>query len=446
MLWFTLGISVLAAILFGLAPSLQVSSRCMGSALKDGVGGSFASIATRQPHRLRGALVIVEVALAVVLVVGAALTLRSFEKLLHVDTGLRTDRVLTMHVHFGHSVCSYETPVKCELANEEILDGIRSLPGVELAAASLGFPMTGGYGISSLYVEGQQKNQLTSAFGENNPLTHTVTPDYFAALGMRLLKGRDFNSSDTRNSPPVAIVNQSFALLYLAGDPLGKRFSTSEDKNGHHKWIEVVGVVSDDRDMGLRTEPTPLCYRPAGQSDSGSDFIVRTTGDPMALAEAVQKQIWAVDKNAPISELATMDEVVARQTAGDRFQTALLGAFGALGLVLAVVGIYGVISYAVLQRTHEIGVRIALGAQPRDVLRMVINEGMLLASMGIALGVAGALALTRFLRSLLFEIKPTDPATFAAVAVVLTFVALLACYIPARRAMRVDPMVALRYE
>jgi putative ABC transport system permease protein len=446
-LWFTLGISLLAAILFGLTPALQATSRRSEAALKGFSGHSYSESVNWRPHRLRRALVIVQVALAVILVIGAALMARSFDKLIHVDTGIRTDHVLTMKVWLSPSVCNYNTPVQCELANQEILSRIQTLSGVQYAAISLGVPMEGGYGMGdTLYIEGRQENSITSESSEDAPITHTVTPDYFSALGIRILEGRDFNSGDTRNSPHVAIVNQSFARRYLPGNALGKRFSTRAETGGDRKWTEVVGVVSDDRDIGLAHGSTPLCYFPATQGDIGSDIIVRTTSIPMALAAAVKKEIWEVDKNAPVSDVASMNELVARQSAGDRFLTTLLGSFGALGLLLAVVGIYGVISYSVVQRTHEIGVRMALGAQPVHMLRMVIREGMLLAVAGLTLGIGGALALGRVFQSLLFEIKPTDPATFIGVAILLTLVAFAACYIPARRATRVDPMVALRYE
>jgi putative ABC transport system permease protein len=246
----------------------------------------------------------------------------------------------------------------------------------------------------------------------------------------------------------VAIVNETFARSLGSGSPLGHRFSHEKNKNGQPEWIEIVGEVSDSHDLDLQQKPIAEYYGPLSQTSyfSGSSFLVRTAFDPRAIIGAVEKQVWSVDKNAAISEPRTMDQVMRATVAEPRFRTLLLGSFGLLGLVLALVGVYGVISFAVTQRTHEIGIRMALGAQSSDLLRMVIGEGMLLAAAGIAAGALGALSLGRVLQSMLFEVKPTDPATFIGVALALAAAALAACYIPARRAAKVDPVVALRHE
>ncbi len=444
-LWFTLGVSLVAAVLFGLAPALQSSSRRLANALKAGLGGSFAAPVGRQRHHLRRMLLVVQLALTVILVCAAALMVRSFENLLHVNTGIRADHVLTMRVGFSRAVCDYQSPLRCNLATNEILRRVRALPGVEQAAMSEGTPINGGYEMGrTLYVEGGSTYNFDGDI--HPPGVHTVTPDYFAALGIRLLQGRDFDASDTRSSPKVAIVSQSFAKLYLSGSPSASRFSTSEDKNGTHDWIEVVGVVSDTLDSGLQSDPGPLVYFPAAQTDPGSSLIVHTAVNPMTLAAAVEKQVWAVDKNAPISALATMNQILARATDGAKFDMALFSAFGIFALALAMVGVYGVTSCAAEQRTHEIGVRMALGAQPRDVLRLILTEEAWLAVVGIIIGLFGAWGATRVLGGMLFQIKPADPATFLASALLLAAAALLACYIPARRATCVDPLVALRYE
>jgi predicted permease len=450
-LWFTLGISLLAAILFGLAPALQTSSYQTVTGPKEVLCGSFTGTTVRQRRSLHRALVCVEVALSVILGVGALLMVHSFERLIHVDTGLRTDHVLTMHVTWSDGICGYKTPEKCKIAAAEALDGIRSLSGVRVAAISRGFALLGGgYVMSNLYLEGRSEDQLIVRRETTGPFLdyHTVTSDYFDAVGIRLLAGRDFNTADIEGSPHVAVVNESFARAFISANPLGKRFAVAKDKSGGPEWIQIVGLVSDDRDFALREGPEPLYYAPAAQDGfyGVEDFIVRTSGDPLALAPVIEKQIWAVDKDAPIQDLKTLDQKVADSVAEPRFQTSILSSFGALGFLLAVVGIYGVISYAVIQRTHEIGVRMALGARPRDIARLFLGEGILLAATGIVIGVAGALGLTRFLKSLLFEVKPTDPLTFVGVAILLGVVALAACYIPARRAMKVDPMVALRHE
>ena len=244
----------------------------------------------------------------------------------------------------------------------------------------------------------------------------------------------------------VAIVSQSFARKYIAEEPIGKRFSVRMDRSGRHRWMEVVGVVNAVRNRALKESPMPEYYTPFAPEGSQWDIIVQTSGNPMPLVPAITRVIQAADKDAPVTHIETVDQILADSSVEPRFQTALVGSFAVLGLILAIVGIYGVISYSVVQRTHEIGVRLALGAQRADVLRMILREGMRLAISGIAIGTVGALALTRVLRSMLFEIEPNDPATFVGVPMFLTIAALAACYLPARRATRVDPMLALRSE
>jgi putative ABC transport system permease protein len=449
-LLFTLGASLLAAILFGIAPALQASARRIGSGPRDAVGVSLAAGATPRRHVLRGILVSAEVALALILVLGAGLMLRSFEKLVHVPVGFRTDHILTMHANSSDAVCGYKSPEQqCESAKEEILRRIQSLPGVQGAAISQGYAMLGGgYAVTDLYVEGSSENVMAAQAGKlgSSLLYHAITTDYFDVLGMRILEGRKFNDADESDAPAVAIVNQSFAGAFLPANPLGKRFAVSTDKQGNPQWMQVVGIVADNRDTALKSAPGPLFYRPATQYgfSNVSDYVVRTTQDPMALAPAIEKQIWSIDKDAPIQEIQTMDQHIANSAAEPRFQTLLLASFGLIGLVLSIVGVYGVMSYAVVQRTHEIGVRMALGARPSDVLRLIVGEGAKLALAGIAIGLGASWGLSRFLRSLLFEVAPTDPVTFAAVSVLLLIVAIAACYLPARKALRVDPVTAMR--
>jgi predicted permease len=450
-LWFTVAIAVLAAILFGIAPSIQASARRTGAKSMAGLGSAFSSGVTRERHALRSALIVAEVALAVVLVLGAGLMLTSFEKLVHVDTGLRTDHVLTAQVMFSDAVCGYKTPEKCRVASDQVLDRIRSIPGVQRVAASLGFALLGGnYVMSHLYVNGSPDDKLASVGESTGSMIgyHSVTPGYFEILGIRFLGGRNFNDGDSANSPRVAIVNQKFAGTFLTGDPMGQRIAFDKDKNGIPQWMEIVGEVADDRDFALKVGAAPLFYAPATQINflGVDDFLVRTTENPMALAPAIEKQIWSVDKDAPIPTIQSLDRHISESVAQPRFQASLLACFGALGLLLAVVGIYGVMSYAVVQRTHEIGVRIALGARRSDVIGLIVGEGAKLAASGVILGLLASWGLTRFLRSLLFEITPTDPATFAGVSALLMLAALAACYIPARRAMRIDPVAAIRSE
>jgi putative ABC transport system permease protein len=490
-LWFTLAASLLTAILIGVAPALHATSRRVGATLKGGLGGSFAETAMRQSHGFRSSLVVLEVALAVVVLAGAALMARSFYLLMHLDTGVRPDHVITMSVQLSDSTChdSSPQPKKSEertensgaaqdkasekqkssnqnapgkyspggcyaLATGNVLDGIHALQGVQATALAEGgvfgggdvttsFHYPGEYPGSGLYVEGRQGNRLTSGIIDGRP----VTPDFFAVLGIRLSKGRTFKQNDVAIPANTAIVSESFAREYIPGNPLGKQFSVSADEHGNHQWMTIVGEVNDVRDHTV-SEPFdgPVYYTPHTLSGKQWQIIARTTVSPTAIVPAIERIVRSVDADAPITRVETLDQIITESSAQPRFQTVLLGSFGVLGLLLAMMGIYGVISYSVVQRTHEIGVRMALGAGRGNVLRMVLGEGLLLASIGITIGVAGALALTRFLRSMLFEVSPNDPATFIGVALLLLFVALAATYIPARRAMHVDPMIALRHE
>jgi len=446
---FTAGVSILAGLLFGIAPALQSSARGEGAALLENLGRSMSGFSPRRSHWLQSAFVIVEVALTVILVVGATLAARSLKNILSLDLGFRTDHILSLSVHFSKAVCDPGDERKiaqCQLCIDNILDRIHSLPDVEAEAATSYIPLLGGNGALSLRTDGEP-NEVGIEHGALL-FFRPVTPSYFQAMGIPLLVGRGFGAEDSRDSHQVAIVNETFARRYFSGNPLGHRISHDKDRSGKPEWMEIVGEAQDSHDVDLLQEPVAEYYIPFAQAVPfpGGNFVVRTTDDRLAIASALKRQIWSVDKDAPIVDLKTMDQVVADKVAEPKFQALLLGAFGILGLVLAAVGIYGVISYSMTQRTHEIGIRVALGARPQDVLRMVVGQGMVLAGVGIAAGVAGALALTRFLRSSLFEIRPTDPATFSVVAALLALVSLAACYVPARRATKVDPMVALRYE
>ena len=450
-LWFTLAVSLLTGIVFGIAPALHASAKRSAATFNESLIGSLSRYQAPS-RRLRGSLVVFEIALAVILVIGATLVARSFEKLASLELGFRTDHLLTMSMTFSPSVC---VPGKtgnldrCFLAANEVLRRVHGMPGVETAASVSGLPLKATTAALTLTVEGQKEEMGLEA--GNLIAERSVSPEYFQLMGLRLLGGRNFSATDIKTAPKVAIVNETFARGIFTGNPIGRRFNEGDAKNKDSslEWIEVVGVVSDSRDdLQAGGMMSPEFYLAFSQSyyPGSANVIIRTQTDPLAMADAVRQQIWSVDKNAPIADVKTMDAILSESVAAPRFRTLLLGAFGALGLLLAMVGIFGVISYAVTQRTREIGVRMALGAQPRDVLRLVLGEGMLLAAIGIATGAAGALALTKLLESLLYEIKPRDPATFIAVAIAVAAAAALACYIPARRAMRVDPIVALRYE
>ncbi len=447
-LWFTAGISLLVAVLVGLPPALQASSRRTDDGLKAGAGGFLGAFTTRRPHRVRSALVVVELLLAVVLALGAGLMGRSFYRLMSVSTGVSAGNVLTMHVRFSPGVCSQQGwATGCPMAAATVLDGIRALPGVRRTALSWGGLFSGGdvtghysgSGRSGLYIEGQDGDHLP---GDQWIYGRYVSPGFFSTLGIRLVSGRDFGPGDS--TARAAIVSEGFARKYLPGNPLGKRFSTDGDHRD--KWMEVVGVVNDVRDRAVRPPGEVYYLAFAFHHTQGFGVVTQASADPLPLVPAILRIVRAVDKEASVTRIETVEQALSNSAAEPRFETALVGSFGVMGLLLAIIGVYGVISYSVVQRTHEIGVRMALGAERRDVLRMILRDGMLLAMTGIGIGTAGALALTRVLRSLLFEIEPTDPPTFLGVAVAVTVATLAACYLPARRAVRVDPMLALRHE
>jgi putative ABC transport system permease protein len=446
-LLFTLAISATASFAFGLLPAVQLSASDPRSAIYHGdapAAGAFA----RRPHRLRAALVVFQVALAVVLVSGAILLARSFQKLITLDLGLRTDHVLAVSASLNKSVCDSRSPQsldRCIAAVNDILSRVRELPDVELAAATSGLPLHPGGLALTMQIEGRQESlglETGDVIGYR-----AVTPGYFRALNVSLKSGRDFSLDDTKSSELVAIVNETFVRKFFNSNPLGRRIARDKNKDRRPHWMQIVGVVADSHDLEIAHTPVAEYYLPFAQSFffPGAQFIVRTAVGPMAVAAAVRSQLWAVDKNAPV-ELQTMNDVMREQVAEPRFQMLLISSFGVLGMLLAMVGLYGSISYGVSQRTHELGVRTALGAMPGGVLRMVIREGMMLVLMGLVVGIAGALAMSRTLQSFLFEMKATDPSTYTVVSLLLAIVALLACYVPARRASRVDPMVALRYE
>ena len=445
-LWFTLGASVLAGILFGLVPALLVSPQDPAAAMKEGGAGAQTGASGPRHNPLRQLLVVGEIALALVLVIGATLALRSFARLLNVNLGFRADHVLTMRLDFQ----PYQFPQPEQAHNfvKEVIARTRALPGVEDAAGTMFAPLSGGSGGATFQVEGAPKlppDQLPQA-----DFTST-TPGYFHALGVPLIAGRDFNESDVVGSAPVYIVSESLARkIFGKANPIGKRLSQGEDKNKKTIWAEIVGVVGDIRDASPDKLPSPELYVPFYANTDfltgGIALIVRTKTDPQSLVAAIQQRIWSLDKDQTVTDVKTMDDWVANSDAAPRSQTYLLGAFASLGLLLAAVGIYGVISYSVTQRTHEIGIRMALGAEPGQVMKLVLRQGLALALLGAGIGLLAAFALTRLMRSLLFETSATDPVTFAGVTILLVLVALAACYIPARRAMRVDPMVALRYE
>ncbi len=434
-LGFTLLVSLATGILSGSAPAILLSRPNLNDSLKEGGrSGVF------HRSRLRHLLMMTEVALAVVLLAGAGLLIRSFARLLEVNPGYRAEGLLTLRVSLPE--LRYEQAEKRKAFYHEILQRVSALPGVESAGVINHLPLTDFQLAGWLRIPGRP--QPFNANGPGTPMG-IVSQDYFRVMGIPLRAGRIFTERDDSESPRVAILSEALA----------RQLFPDEDAVGKKVWMPgpgkdtptVIGVVGDVKHQGLDRDVTPQAYVPYLQFAMPSTaIVVRTTGNPLRLAAAVRNQALAIDREVPVYEVQTMDERLTASISSRRFNLLLLGVFALLALALAAVGVYGVIAYVVTQRTQEVGIRIALGAQRSDVLRLFIWQGMTSVVIGVALGLAGAWALTRVMASLLFSVSATDPATFAGVALLLTVVALLACYLPARRASRVDPMVALRYE
>jgi putative ABC transport system permease protein len=447
-LWFTLAASLAAGLLFGLVPAFLFSRDHLIAAIREAGAGRETSSAGPRQSRLRQLFVVMELSLALVLVIAAGLAVRSFARLSATPLGFRPDHVLTMEL----DVPSYQfkTPAQFVSYSGQVLERIRRSPGVESASASISLPLGNFRGETEFRLPGRPANPDAQGFmaGWNH-----VTPGYFETLGVPVIAGRDFNENDRTGSEPVVIVNQALALRYFGSQsPIGKQISTHHDKEHHQIWSEIVGEVANVRDVSPSQKPAPFIYEPYAQNQAGGDVIpqimllVRTRTEPMALGRTIEERIWSVDKDQPVTNLKAMTELVATSYGEPRSQSLLLSLFGGLGLVLALVGIYGVISNSVGQRTREIGLRMALGAQTKDVLRLVLAQGTKLVLAGVAMGLAASFAATRLMRGLLYGISATDPLTFAGVSALLVLAGLAACYVPARRATRVDPMSALRNE
>ena len=438
-LGFTVGLVCVVGLLFGLAPALQASRADLSESLKEGSRGSSEG---RGRNRVRSALVVSEVALSLLLLVGAGLLVRSFLLLGDVNPGFDPANVLTMRLSLPSA--TYPEPGRRVEFFRELTRRVEALPGVEAAGAAISLPL-GGTTLSVGRGFVREGNPLAAEHAFDAGYV-VVTPGYLRAMRIPLKSGREFTDRDAADAPPVAVINESLARRMFPGeDPVGKRLTAWRDEKFAR---EVVGVAADVKMGQMESEDAPQVYVPLAQNATwGSlSLAVRTTVEPESLAGAVRGAVLALDKNQPVYDVRTMDDVRSASVAGRRMVVILFGVFAVLALLLAAIGIYGVLSYAVAQRTHEIGIRVALGARRMDVLRLVVGQGMRLVMLGVGLGVAGAFAVTRLLESLLFGVSATDPATFAGVAAILSAVALLACYIPARRATRVDPMVALRYE
>ena len=436
---FAFAVSAACGVLFGVAPALRASRTALVETLKDG-GRGGAGIGRRRAQRL---LVVSEIALALMLSVGAGLMIRSFAALQRVSPGFEPSHLLTFRVSLPG--VQYDTAAKVEGFYSSLVQRLEALAGVRAAGLTVSLPphllsMTDNFMTEGMTLPPNQAAPV-------GPLLF-VSERYFTALGTPLVRGRFFTERDDRDAPAVVIINDALARQYFRGqDPVGKRLKNGGPERPDNQWMTIVGVVGDVNYSGLDTAPAPTVYFPFRQTaDTGQYVVVRTAGDPRTLASAAREIVAALDKDLPVANLHTMDDLMAASVAAPRFRTTLVAIFAAVGLLLAAIGIYGVMSYAVTERTHEIGVRAALGAGRADVLRLVLGETLLLAALGVGVGVAGALATTQTIRALLFHVEPTDSSTFVAIALILVATALIASYIPARRALRVDPMVALRYE
>ena len=436
---FTVGISLLTGLVFGLAPALQVTRTNLVDALKE---GSLSSTAGGHRSRLRSSLVVVEMALALVLLVSAGLLIRSLVRLQNVNPGFSPHNVLAADVDLPSP--KYTNATQGQFARN-VLSKLRALPGVESAAGVFPLAMSGAEMRTSVEIEGRP----VAKSDEGHSDIVSVTPDYFRTMKIALLQGRDFNAQDGPDTTPVVIVDESFAREFFPGEnPIGKHVRPGisvDDKPSRVR--EIVGVVADVKLKDLTAESYPTSYMPQSQLPIGNiTLVARTSGDPSVLTRPLAETLRSIDPDLPAYNVKTVQEYLDGTIAIPRSNTVLLAIFASLALLLTSIGLYGVISYSVAQRTHEIGIRMALGAQPGDMLHLVVGQGIRLALYGIGLGLVAAFAFTHFLSSLLFGVTATDPMSFAVVVVALLSVVLVACYVPARRAMRVDPMVALRYE
>ncbi len=438
-LGFALLVSVATGIVFGLAPALQASRPDLNETLKETGRGTTGGL---RQNRLRAFLIVSEVSLAVVLMIGATLLAKSFVRLLQVNAGFDPTHTLTMEVALPALPPSKYADEQEQAAYfKEVLSRLNHSPGVTAAGAVLSLPLTGAEESTDLFIEGRPR----PAFEERPNADYTiVTPEYFRAFQIPLLKGRQFSDRDDKDAPAVIMINEALARRYWPDqEPIGQRLTVGFEKEPR----QIIGVIGNVKQTTLNAEARPTMYMPHLQRPTGGMTIVlRANGDPASLSQLARTQIHSVDPGIPVNNIRTMNEVFSSSIAQQRFAMLLVGVFGVLALVLATIGIYGVVSYSVTQRTHEIGVRMALGAQRTDVLRLILQHGMLVSLLGVFVGVAASFGLTRVMASLLFGVTPTDASIFVTVAFGILAIGTIATYLPAWRATRVDPLIALRYE
>ena len=436
-LMFTLVAALLTGLLFGLIPAWQASRPNLHETMKDGGRGS-----TEGRQFTRSALIVLEVAAALVLLVGSGLMMKSFWRLLQVDPGFRPENALAVSVELPDKKYAKEDQQAAFF--QRLIEQVRTLPGVQSVGATSNLPLNSADFV--LGFEVKEQAPLSPGVGQSTNF-YAVSADYFKAMGISLLRGRGFTERDNADAPKVAVINEAMAnKLFPNQEAIGQHI-TFDRRNNNLAWFEIVGIVRDVKEYGLNQQTPLQTYEPyLQQTLPAMTMVVRTAADPTNLSAAIRNEVRQLDAAQPISDIKTLNQIVSTSIGSQQFVVLLLGLFSVVALLLAALGIYGVLSYAVTRRTHEIGIRLALGASARDVLRLVIGQGMKLAGIGVMVGLVAAYALTRWMETLLFQVKATDPLTFAAIAALLTLVALLACWIPARRAAKVDPMIALRCE
>src|SRR6266404_4101071 len=435
-LLFAFAVSVLTGWVFGLVPALQLAKPDLQSFLKEGARGSGEGA---RWNRVRGGFVVAQVALSLLLLVSAGLLIRSFDKLLRVNVGFKPEQLLSLEYRLPRT--KYKEPAAQWNFHRQVVERLQQIPGVQSASLVRGLPFSGNGGTTAITLPDREP---PSKGMEPEVMFNTAMPNYFETIGIPFIKGRLFNNQDQVNTPSVLIINETMARKFWPNqDPLGKQVKFVEDGTTG----TVIGVVGDAKHYWLEEESRPQMYAAYSQQPGiFATVVMRTSVEPLSLAETVRQAIWKVDSDQPMWKIRTVEFLVNRSVADRKFLLALMGIFAALALLLTMIGLYGVISYLINQRTQEIGIRMALGAQAGDILRMVLKQGMTLVFAGVALGLGAAWLLTRLISRLLYQVSATDPITFASISLLLITVALLACYLPARRATKVDPLVALRYE